>query len=75
MLLQQNSSACLPQNRQLGVLLIWVLLPHPPPVPPTHPPTHPCWQVALSPFHTPTSKITSPQFHQKVRQLARNYFR
>lgn len=32
-------------------------------------------QVALNPFHTPTSKITSPPFHQKVRQLARNYFR
>lgn len=35
--------------------------------------THP--QVALNPFHTPTTKITAPLFHQKVRQLARSYFR
>lgn len=32
-------------------------------------------QVMLNPFHTPTSKITAPLFHHKVRQLARNYFR
>jgi hypothetical protein len=32
-------------------------------------------QVMLNPFHTPTSKITTPLFHQKVRQLARSYFR
>lgn len=29
----------------------------------------------LNPFHTATTKITAPLFHQKVRQLARNYFR
>ena len=32
-------------------------------------------QVMLNPFFTPTTKITSPLFHQRVRQLARNYFR
>lgn len=32
-------------------------------------------QVLLNPFHTASSKITTPLFHQKVRQLARNYFR
>ena len=32
-------------------------------------------QVLLHPFHPPPSKITTPLFHQKVRQLARNYFR
>jgi glycosylphosphatidylinositol transamidase (GPIT) subunit GPI8 len=32
-------------------------------------------RVMLNPFHTPTSKITTPLFHQKVRQLARSYFR
>ena len=29
----------------------------------------------LNPFHTPTTKITSPLFAAKVRQLARSYFR
>ena len=29
----------------------------------------------LNPFHTATTKITAPLFHQKVRQLARTYFR
>jgi hypothetical protein len=32
-------------------------------------------QVMLNPFHTATTKITAPLFHQKVRQLARTYFR
>ncbi len=29
----------------------------------------------LNPFHTATTKIATPLFYQKVRQLARNYFR
>ena len=29
----------------------------------------------LNPFYSATAKITSPLFHQKVRQLARAYFR
>ena len=44
-----------------------------PPRPQTPPPPAP--QVMLNPFHTPTTKITAPLFHHKVRQLARNYFR
>ncbi|KAL4429597.1 hypothetical protein ABPG77_008646 [Micractinium sp. CCAP 211/92] len=32
-------------------------------------------RVMLNPFHTATTKIATPLFHQKVRQLARNYFR
>lgn len=54
----------------LGSLLLCVM-PGPPAVAcPSRPP-----QVMLNPFHTPTSKITAPLFHHKVRQLARNYFR
>ena len=32
-------------------------------------------RVLLNPFFTPTAKITSPGFNQKVRALARSYFR
>ena len=32
-------------------------------------------KAALSPFFIPTAKIASPEFSQKVKQLARLYFR
>ncbi|KAK9811548.1 hypothetical protein WJX72_005731 [[Myrmecia] bisecta] len=32
-------------------------------------------KVLMNPFFTPTARITSPAFNQKVRTLARTYFR
>lgn len=34
-----------------------------------------CRQVMMNPFLTPTSKITSPAFAQRVREKAKLYFR
>jgi hypothetical protein len=32
-------------------------------------------QAALNPFFVPSARLASPAFHQKVKQLARSYFR
>ena len=61
------------QQEKLGKTSQAAALPAGPPA--CEPPPRRAPQVMLNPFFTPTTKITSPLFHQKVKQLARNYFR